>query len=342
MTTRTRYFVIVSLLVLTVGLGAGFVAYFGGLPTSAFATQAGPDELQFVPRDATLLAFADVQQVMTSEVRQRLREAVPNREDGQRDFQTQTGINIETDIDRVVACVAPAAGESGTAGLVLARGRFNATRIESVMREHGADVEIYKDVRLITGHQEREPDAGADPQPSSGPSRSMSVAFIEPGLLAVGSPALVRNAIDLKSGGSNVTANDEMMGFVGSLEQGNAWAVGRFDALSAHAQLPDGFQLPPITWFSASGTVNGGIRGFVQAQTRDVESADALRDVVRGFMALAKLHAGARPEFQGVLQSLQLGGSDNSVALSFDFPVEVFDALVAAGRQAGAGTASPR
>ena len=43
MTTKTRYFVIVSLLVLGVGFGTGLVAYYVGFPTSAFSRQGGPD-----------------------------------------------------------------------------------------------------------------------------------------------------------------------------------------------------------------------------------------------------------------------------------------------------------
>jgi hypothetical protein len=342
MTTRTRYFVIASLLVLAVGLGAGLVAYSLGFPTSAFSSQGGPDELQYVPSDATLLAFANVHEVMTSDVRQRLRAVLPGSPDGQREFQTHTGINIETDIDHVVACVAPVAqgqgvGGSGGAGMVLARGRFDTVRIEGVMREHGAEVETYNGVRLITVQRGREASNVDTPEPASGQASSMAVAFIEHGLAAVGSPVLVRRAIDLREGGANVTGNDEMMTLVRSLEHGNAWAVGRFDALSAHARLPEGLhgQLPPITWFSASGRVNGGVRGFVQAQTRDEESASNLRDVVRGFIALAKMHAGQHPEIQTLVQSLQLGGSANTVALSFDLPLELFEAL-ASGRLSSA------
>ena len=41
MTSRTRYFVIASLLVLVVGLGTGLVAYFAGFPMSALSHQGG-------------------------------------------------------------------------------------------------------------------------------------------------------------------------------------------------------------------------------------------------------------------------------------------------------------
>ena len=86
-------------------------------------------------------------------------------------------------------------------------------------------------------------------------------------------------------------------------------------------------RLPAITWFSASGRVNGGISGVVRAETRDEAAAQNLRDVVRGFMALGKLQAGSKPEVQTMLQSLELGGEGKTVSLSFSVPAEIFDSL---------------
>src|SRR5476649_752990 len=151
MTTRTRYFVIVSLLVTGVGLGTGLVAYYvGGLPAGAFAGRGGPEELSFIPRDATVIAFANIHEVMTSELRQKVRRALPAQENGQRELQDQTGINIETDIDRIVACLNPDRDTNlHSGGMVLARGRFDEVKIEALMREHGAHVEDYKGKRLI-------------------------------------------------------------------------------------------------------------------------------------------------------------------------------------------------
>jgi len=77
---------------------------------------------------------------------------------------------------------------------------------------------------------------------------------------------------------------------------------------------------------------NLGLNGTLRAETRDDEAANNLRDVVRGFVALAKLQAGSRPEFQAVVQSLELGGSDKTVTLSFSVSGEVFDAIGAAAR----------
>src|SRR5215467_2394695 len=139
MTARTRYFVIASLLVVGVGLGTGLVAYYVGFPAGAFTRAGGPDELKFLPRDATVVAYADVREVMGSELRQKLHNALPGPGEGQREFEEHTGINIETDIDRIVAGLYPEADSVKLpgAGIVLARGRFNETKIESLMREHG-------------------------------------------------------------------------------------------------------------------------------------------------------------------------------------------------------------
>lgn len=354
MTARTRYFVIAALLVLAAGVGTGLVAYYLGFPTGASSEQSGPGELQLVPRNASLVAFANVHEVMVSNFRDRIRQTFPDRRlDGQQQFESVTGINIETDIDRVIACIAPPLESQGSqspgspestsgrlglpaSGVVIARGRFNEARIEMLMRGHGAGIETYKGKRLIIAEPQVTGTApgGVTGAPVGSPGRGLSLAFVEPGLVAVGGTALVRRTIDLNEGGENVTTNDEMMDLVRSLS-GNLWAVGRFDALSSQASLPERVanQLPSITWFAMSGRVNGGIAGEIRALTRDEESANSLRDVVRGVIAFGRLQAGSHPELEAVLRSLQLGGTGATVALEFEIPAELIDLLGAAAAQ---------
>jgi hypothetical protein len=344
MSTKTRYFVIASLLTLGVGLGTGLVAYYVGFPTSAFSSRGGPEELRYVPRDAAVLAFVNVQDVMNSELRRRMKESLPMSENGQREFETQTGINIESDIDRVVACLGAGAGiavpQSEMSGMVIATGRFDEMKIEALMREHGARLEPYKGKRLLVGsertmHHHRDAlEAPDDPQTAPEPASNhiFALAFVKPGVVAVGGTVLVHRAVDLENGGDNITTNEDVMNLVRSLDSGNnAWALGRFDALQSKARLPANIasQIPAITWFSAAGHVNGGVQGTVRAETRDEEAASNLRDVVRGFLALLKLQqkTGAKPELQAMMQSLELGGTGKTVALSFSLPTEVFDLI---------------
>src|SRR5262249_8037897 len=126
------------------------------------------------------------------------------------------------------------------------------------------------------------------------------------------------------------TGNEELMTLINALDTGNnAWAVGRFDALTSNAHLPANIsmQLPAITWFSVAAHIDGGIRGSLRAETRDEEAATNLRAVIRGFLALAKMQAGSRPDMQAMMQSLLLGGDKKTVSLSFDVPAQVFDAI---------------
>ena len=110
----------------------------------------GPDELQYMPRNAAVVAYADVREIMTL---RRAPENPPRRPsmpgaDGQRQFQDQTGIDIESDIDHVVASLQPVL-DGKMAGLVVARGRFSEVKIEALMREHGAEVGEYNGKRVI-------------------------------------------------------------------------------------------------------------------------------------------------------------------------------------------------
>jgi hypothetical protein len=333
MTKKTRYFMAGSAAVLAAGLGTGLVAYYTGgfQPVSASAVST---ELRYVPADATVVAYADVRAIMDSELRARLKQAMPT-EKGQQEFQEQTGIDIERDIDFVVAALAP--GSQQPAPLVVARGRFNDTQLEALAREHGGTVEDYKGKRLVMApaspHHTDAAGAEAVIQHAKG---NMVLAFLEPGLVAVGDAAAVKNAIDAQLTAHSITSNNEMMELVSDISRSNnAWAVGRFDVLAAQAKLPEQVlsKMPAVKWFAAAGHVNGGISGNLRAEARDDQAAENLRDVVRGFLALAKMQASSDPRAQGLIDSLQLTGTGKTVALSFSIPAEVLDMIPKAGGQ---------
>src|SRR5215212_8692828 len=196
MTKKTRYFIAGSAAVLAAGLGTGLVAYYTGgfQPVSASAVS---NELRYVPADATLVAYADVRAIMDSELRARLKEVLPMHEHGQQEFQAQTGIDIERDIDYVVAALGP--GGEKAAPLVVARGRFNDTQLEGLMREHGGAVEEYKGKRVVSApagaHFEGRHGVPPNDRDTSEPQHRIVLAFLEPGLVAVGDSAAVRTAI---------------------------------------------------------------------------------------------------------------------------------------------------
>jgi hypothetical protein len=315
MTKRTRLFLTVASGILMVGLGTGLLAaYVGGFQNLTIVGGDGPAELAYVPADAHFVAYANVRDVMDSEVRRKLTDVEPGSNAGPQHFKEQTGIDLETDIDHVVASFTGTAGGSteGEPPLVLARGRFDVVRIEGVIREQGGTVEDYKGSRLLLQDADK-----------------LAVVFLEPGLAAFGGHAAVRRAIDTKAAGSNVTGNDEVMRLVREIDDGDAWVVARFDALTGGNRLPAevASQLPPINWLSARGFIGTDIEGQLRVEARDEASAMNLQDVIRGFMALGRLQTAQHPEFAEFLNSIQLAGDGKTVSLSFSLPSQMIDAL---------------
>jgi hypothetical protein len=313
MTKRTRVFVFVATGVLIAGLGTGLVASYMGLQGLVIIGGDGPAELAYVPADAQVVAFANVRDIMDSDLRQKLLALQPGGESGADQFREETGIDLRTDVDQVVATITGAAGPNARP-LVLARGNFDTTQIESLIRQKGGVVEDYQGRRVLTF---------AD--------GSAGLSFVEPGLVAVGGADAVRRAIDTKDAGTDVTDNADLMRHVRDIDSGNAWAVARFDAIAGGQQLPADLanQLPPISWFSAGGYVNGGIRGVVRVEARDETAANDLRDVIRGFVALARMQTSQRAELAELMNSLELAGEGTTVSLGFSLPPEVIDALAA-------------
>jgi hypothetical protein len=319
MTRKTRYVIVLSLLVTVVGIGTGFVAYYVGLPAVQFSS-IGPAELEFVPRDSALVGYVNVTQVMASALRERVVQATQESA-----FQNHTGINVQTDIEYVICSLVANASvpTAGNSGMMLARGTFDEVKIESLMRDQGARLEQYKRKRLMIAR-----DAPSIYIADQYAGQEFALSFFRPGLLALGNLALVRRAVDLETSGDGVTKNDELVRLIKSVNSSAAWAVGRFDALRASARVPQAInQLPAITWFSVSGRFTDGIDGVVRAETRDEASANDLRDVIRGLVALAKLQASSKPGLERLVQSLELAGNGKTVALSFQVPRDVLDGV---------------
>lgn len=333
MTKKTRYFMTGSAAILATGLCTGLVAYYGG-GFQALNASTGPTELSYVPADAAIVAYADVRSIMDSELRQRFKQAVPvpMNEQGRQEFLERTGIDIERDIDYIVAAASPT-GQGHPDGVVVARGNFDIVKLEGFALEHGAQVQEYRGKRLLVLQHEgaRTTDATADGTvTTSTQTRTGVLAFLEPGLVAIGDSTSVQKAIDAQLSAQSITSNNEMMDLVKDIERtNNAWAVGRFDLIASQANLPEQIarQLPPVKWFAAAGHINGGVSAQVRAEANDDQAAENLRGVLNGVISLARLQGQNDPKLTSVINSLQLTGTGRTVQLSFTVPAEIFELI---------------
>ena len=316
MTKKTRYFVIGAGVVLVVGLGGGLVAYLAynritGMPAGL------PAELRYVPANAGMVAFADVQAVMNSELRRALVPSIdPESRKGRQMMNDFAGVDVEKQVNRVVAYVEPYTAQDPQAqakpemprALVLVQGTFDPARIEAFIRERAGTMDEYKGRKIFVRSEHGQEGA---------------VGLVGADLIAIGQADLVRRIIDVSQDSSlaakNITDNPEMMTLVRDNAGSTAWVVGQFDEISRRMRLPSAVagQVPPVRLVSIKANINGGVKATIRAEAGDKAAAEQLRDVVRGFISLARLQTGQKPELENVLKTIELTSSDATVRMSF-------------------------
>jgi len=336
MTQKTRYFLFGAVGALLLLLGGGLVAYL------AYSRNAGvpaglPPEVRYVPANAEVVAFANVQAVMNSELRRELMPTIDaGSHKGRQMMNDFAGVDLEKQVQHVIAYVEPrAALDTPDAaqsqqrpdvprGLLLVRCSFDQARIEQFVRDRGGVMEDYNG-RKIAVHRH-----GND---------EVAVGLASPELIAIGQADLVRRAIDRAQNGASdnqdITSNAEMMNLIRDSAGSTAWVVGQFDAVTRRMKLPTevAAKVPPVRLVSVKANVNGGMRATIRAEAGNQAAADQLRDVVRGFVSLARLQA-KDPAFENTLKSIELTGTDKTFQMSFAIPPDTFKTMAARHRPA--------
>ena len=235
MTRKTRYFVLIAVAVLVVGLAGGLVAYLA-YNRVAGVTARIPPEMRYVPSDVALVAFADVHAVMTSDLRRALMPGVdPESRKGRQMMNDFAGVDVEKQVNRVVAyirAVFPAgptvtgktrnAPDTG-AGSRHVRARADRSVHSGARGDHGRVPGRKILLRREDGHD-------------------IAVGLVGSDLIAMGQADLVRRVIDTSQDGSgsekNIAANGEMMNLIRDSAGSTAWVVGQFDEISRRMRLP--------------------------------------------------------------------------------------------------------
>jgi hypothetical protein len=326
MTPKSRYFLIALAVVLVAGVGGGLIAYLQYKRAAALPTGV-PAEVRYVPANAAIVGYSNVRIVMNSELHRALMPAIESgSRKGQQMMNDFAGIDLAKQVDHVLGYVEPleptsdATPARAPSAVMLVQGTFDQSRVEQFIRDRGGVIETYNG-HHISVHQKGD--------------EEVAVGFVRPDLIAVGRASLVRRALDQGSDPRtsdrplDLTTNTELMALIRDMSGSTAWVVGHFDAISRGMKLPNAVsrQVPPVRLVSARADVNGGVKATLRAETGDQAAAEQLREVVRGFVALARLHGGTKPEFDNVLKSIQLSGSDKTVQMTVAASPEVFSAL---------------
>lgn len=298
-------------------LTAAVVAVVGLAAPAARAAEL--PELRYFPADVAVVAFIDVGEVLAFGLERRLETLQPRGKAALRSFEEGTGIDLEADVDTLVVGILPR-GE-GTAAVALARGRFDAERIEAYALERGGVGESYQGVNLIA----REKAGG-----------SSALALLPSGLIAAGETEAVRRVIDCLRGAENAAADAGLKRRVAGLAGATGlWAVGRLDRLPGQLPLPQPLSstLSSVEWFSLSARLEKDVAASLRFETGDVDSGAELRQALASFLATARVRVAESPTLRAFLDSVELGGSGQMASLSLRLSAEFLDSLSsAAGR----------
>ena len=215
---------------------------------------------------------------------------------------------------------------------MLVNGTFDQTRVEASISEHGGTIVEYRGRKVFVRRED---------------SHEFALGLVASDLFAMGQVDLVRRVIDASQDSSgaaqDITTNADMMTLIRDNAGSTAWVVGQFDEIRRRMRLPSGLsgQVPPMRLVSVKANINGGIKATIRAEAGDKAAADQLRDVVRGFISLARLQAGAKPELENTLKTIELSGTDATVRLSFAVTPETLRVITPGPRRGGEPPAPP-
>ena len=258
--------------------------------------------MSFVTSRATrrCVAYANVHEVMVSELRQRIRRTVPIPDNGQQEFENQTGINIETDIDRVVACLAPPRRRTPRCRSPAWSSRAAGS---TKRQDRSADALARSAGRKLQGRAaDRRRRISTPVDGRSGPLRRACRWRYRAG------PGRRRQharscAAQSTSRRAAATTSRERRGDerVKTFECGNTPGPS---GGSTRCTARRSFRPVSRARFRRSrgsrrpARIDSGVAGTFRADARDDESATSLRDMFRGIIAFARLQTNAHPEIR--------------------------------------------
>jgi hypothetical protein len=293
-----------------------------------------PAEALVLPTDSRFVIGLEVKRFVASPFYKRL--APEMRPDAMRELEEKTGLNPERDLDRIVI-----AGRGPHTGppLALVLGQFDRQKLSRTIETERKDRVTWKDVQGTTVYLFRE-----------GEKSATAVAFLDDRALLIGSAEGVETAIGNRVRGTpGLRGNASLTGLLEKLKPGAAfWMVGDQSLL---ANLPRSMAgpgggdtqvtLPALRSLTVTGELDPLLAISVTGEAPDAAAATNLADVVRGFVALAALQAGQKPELKDLASAISVATEENRVLVNARISYETLEALQPRKAAAGPGVITP-
>ena len=321
---KSRIVILASTLI----VGAGALTAVGALYLDPARAAVGPLPAAglALPADAQFVMGIDVRRFVASPFYARFgEEHAAARPQAFAEMEEKTGINPERDVDAIYVAGRKDSGKRHDGdGVVIVVGTFDRYKVSRAIEtsHKGAVSTKYQGTPVYLFEESR---AGR---------KAGAVAFLDDHTLVMGSRTSVEQSIDAGSGdGKGLRSNAAMTALLETVRPGSTfWMVGDQSAL---AHLPMGLPggdgqatgLPPLKTVVVTGDLEPVVSFEATGEAADEAAAQNLADVVRGFVALATLQAGQKPELKQLASGVSITTDANKVRIAARFPYELLDSL---------------
>jgi hypothetical protein len=297
-----------------------------------------PGDALLLPADAKFVGGIDVKKFVLSPFYTKYAGPhAKSRPETFRELEEKTGLNPERDIDQMIFAGTPPGGAVQESGIVVALGRFDRAKISQAIEAEKKGV-TSKGVHGVPVYLFGEGKKGAG-----------ALAFVDERTLVMGSQAAVEAAIASQSqGGKTLKQNAEIMALLERVRpDATFWAVGDkslFQNMPKNVPGPGGsgqITLPGLRSLTVAGDMDPLVAVEITGEANDEPAAKNLADVVRGFVALAALQAGQKPELKELASAISVTQDANQVRVNARFPYELLDALQPKAKSGTQGSGEP-
>lgn len=303
------------------------IAAVAALLATGAASAADQGLLNLVMPEAKVVIGLQVDQAKLSPFGQYLLSQAQPGDPGFQKLLGETGFDPRKNVSEIlIASNGPQ--QSGSKGLVLARGSFNVAKIESAAQFHGGTVTTFSGVDVITRPGEKD---------------AKALAFPDGSTAIAGDVASVQGAITRLRGGAGLT--EQMQATVQTASAGSDfWFVTLAPLSEFSASIPDqgvGNAMKGSNLFQTVQQASAGIKFgdpvkiSGQALTASAKDAQALVDAIRFLTGLVTMNRQKDPA-AGMIASLvdlvQLQANDSTMTFSMSIPEKQLESLVASVR----------
>ena len=265
-----------------------------------------PQLLNLVMPDAKMMAGVNVDQAKASPFGTYVLVQIQSQNQDLQKLSTLTGFDPTRDLDELL--IASNGTPPKPSSLVLARGTFDAAKIQAAALGGGATTQTYGGTTLVL-----------DPKGNNG------FAFLNGTIAVAGDIASVKAALDRQTAPSTIDpALLVQVNQLGTTE--DAWGISEVPPpVTPPANAPNAQQIPlnvlqKITQTSGGVKFADPIVATANAQTATASDATSIAGVLQLLANLGQMQAQQNPQAAAILKSLVVTSNGNTVQISLSIP----------------------